>query len=274
MSSPKQDLIVYNDNSIISEKILESNQSYLSIISHIQGTAPTWLVNSLIENGLQGTSTLITNESPSKINGRSEVVFISFSHPELFYIKNCKKNGLELSNMKNFHYIDCFTDLFTKIIKNVNEPANDIKAMFANISSQIQKIQNSKIVIFFENPLILLQATTLTSNELLYYIFQLNKLCRNLFIITNQDQSSIIDLSTSNHSDPVFKASDFLVKLYHRSQLNIHLKPLETGRANDITGCLIISHGAVNYDIENLFVREQEYIFNLTKDANVSLFYR
>lgn len=274
MSSPKQDLIIYNDNSIISDEILNSNQSNLSIISHIQGTAPSWLTNSLIENALQGTSTLVTNESSNATKNRSDVVFISFNQPEEFYIKNCKKNGLELSKLNNFHFIDCFTNLFIDTIRNTTNPSKDINSLFQKISSKIQQIKGSKIIIFIEEPLILLQATTLEPDVLQGYIFQLNKLCRNLFVITNQDQSTTLDLSTTNPLDPVFKNSDFLLKLYHRSQLNIHLKPLETGRANDITGSLTISHGALDYDIDNLQVKEQEYIFNLTKDSNISLFYR
>lgn len=260
MSRPKQDLVFYDDSSIISERLLKSNHSHLSIISHTQGTGPLWLVNSILEEAITVR--------------RAEVVFISFSHPEEFYIKHCKKNGLELSSQKNFHYIDYFTNLFTDIIKNPTDLLIDVQRLFQKISDKVQQIKSSNIIIFIEDPLILLQGTTLSAEKLLVYLFHLNKLCRNLYFITPQDSSTIFDMSSTNPADPLFKNTEFLLKLYHRSQLNIHIKPLETGRANDITGSLTISRGVLDYAIENLNVKEQEYIFNLSRDSNFSLFFR
>ena len=57
--------------------------------------------------------------------------------------------------------------------------------------------------------------------------------------------------------DPMIKINDFLIKLLHRSQLNITLEPLITGRAKDITGSLTISKGCIPYD-ENLSISINE----------------
>lgn len=272
MSGQKQDLIVYNDNSIISDKVLLSPNNYLSIISHVQGTNPSWLLNSMIENATMGTATQVASESGMK-RKRSDVIFISFLHSADFYYKNCKKNGLDLATMENFTYIDCFTTLFTELIKDAKNAATDIEKIFSSISEKVTSIAGSKKIIFIEYPEFLVQATNLQPNVLLKHILLLNKLGKHLYVISNQDYPLTVDLSLSDSSHPTFKLTDFLVKLYHRSHLNINLKPLETGRAKDITGCLCITHGCLPY-MDNLQVREQEYIFNLTKDSNVSLYFR
>ena len=76
-------------------------------------------------------------------------------------------------------------------------------------------------------------------------------------------------------TDPSFKASDFLIKLFHRSQLNISLQPLNTGRAKDITGSLTISKGTIPYyNLPNLKINEREYVYYLTKDFQIKLYYR
>jgi elongator complex protein 6 len=129
MSGQKQDLIVYNDNSIISDKVLLSPHSYLSVIGHVQGTNPSWLLNSMIENATMGTATQVTSESGMK-RKRSDVIFISYLHSADFYYKNCKKNGIDLATMNNFTYIDCFTTLFTELIKDAKNATADIEKMF------------------------------------------------------------------------------------------------------------------------------------------------
>ena len=73
-------------------------------------------------------------------------------------------------------------------------------------------------------------------------------------------------------SNPTFKITDFITKLLFRSNLNITLEPLATGRAKDITGSIIVSKGAIPYD--DLIVEEKSYVYNITKDANVKIFYR
>lgn len=272
--SQRQDLTFFNDNSIISDKVLNSPSSYLSIISHIQGTSPTWLVNSLIENGLFGTASLVNNDLNQKLNNRSEVYFISFIQPQEFYNKNCKKNGIDLSILKNFKYIDCFSDLFTKTITNPINAHDQITRLFDDIIKKITASSSSKKIIFIEAPELLLLSTNLTSNQLLTIITKINNLCRQLYIIVPQDSPQLVDLSNTNEKDPVFKISEFLVKLYHRSQLNLNLQPLSTGRANDITGCLTISQGCIPFEIDTLKVLEKEYIFHISKESSVKLFFR
>ncbi|CUM54560.1 uncharacterized protein AC631_05346 [Debaryomyces fabryi] len=274
-TSQQQDLVFFNDNSLISNGILKSSSSHCSIISHVQGTSPTWLINSLLENSLIGTACLVNNDLNRKIPDRSEVYFISFSHPKDFYIKNCKKNGLDLSLLSNFKFIDCFSDLFLNKIKNPNKASGEVSKLFENIINEINASGNTNKVIFIESIEILLAATNIESKELLKQCFKINKLCRQLFVIVAQDYPQVIDLSASIPQDSVFKISDFLLKLYHRSQLNLNLQPLPTGRANDITGCITISKGAIPYEnIEGVEVIEKEYIYYVNKESSIKLFFR
>lgn len=273
MSSQRQDLVFFNDNSIIPQQVLANSQSYLSIISYLQGTSPTWLVDSLIENALLGTGTLVNNDLNVKTPNRSEVFFVSFNHSQDFYNKNCKKNGIDLSNLSNFKFIDCFSNLFTKLITTPQDCFGQFKKLMDDILKQVQASKAQSKVIFIESPELLLLSSNITSDQFLFEILKLNRLAKQMFIITPQD-SLLIDLSISSDQDPVFKISDFLTKLYHRSNLNLNLQPLSTGRANDITGCLTISKGLIPYELANLQVIEKEYIYHISKEFSIKLFFR
>ncbi|KAG2732654.1 hypothetical protein G9P44_003644 [Scheffersomyces stipitis] len=275
-SGQNQDLILFKDNSLVSEQILNSKASLLSLITHVQGTSPAWLTNSLIENALCGTAALVNNDLTKKVDNRAEVILISFLHSKDHYIKNCRKNGLDLATNPSFTFVDCFTKLFTETIKTPEKASSEVANLFGNIISTISKIENSRKVVFVEAPEILLQATSVSSDELLALLLKINRLSRQLFVISSRDYNTVFNLDSSVSQDPVFKCTDFLVKLHHRSQYNISLQPLSTGRANDITGSLAVSTGAIPVDslIPNLYVNEKEYIFNITKDSNVRLFLR
>ncbi|ODV77768.1 uncharacterized protein CANTADRAFT_22891 [Suhomyces tanzawaensis NRRL Y-17324] len=276
MSNQQQDLIFFQDNSLLSEEIITSESSVLSVISHVQGTSPSWLLNSLIENGLNGTATLINNDLNKKRSNRAEVFFVSFLHSKDFYIQNCKKNGLDLGHFTNFHFIDCFTNLFTKYIKDFKESSRGVSEIFGQIEKQVEAVGGTRKIVFIEGLELLLLSNAGKANDLLSHILKLNRKCRHLLVVSAQDSPQIVKLHANTTQDPAFEVSDFLVKLYHRSQLNINLQPLATGRANDITGSLTISRGSVPVEsiIPGLRVVENEYIYHVTKDASIKLFYR
>lgn len=268
MTSPQQDLSFFKDGSLVPSTLIANPSSYLSIISHVQGTSPAWLLSSLIETSLQGTA--MVNSDLPKVSNRAEVVFISFNHPKSFYVKNSKKNGLDLESLA-FHYHDCFSDLFTKKLGNPSDAVSDVAAMFSSIGDEISKIETSKRIIFIDGPELLLAATSLSANQLLFHLMKLNSLARQMFVIVSQDQP-MLDLDAKVPTEPSFKVADFLSKLYHRSSLNISLRPLITGRAKDITGCLVVAGGSVAYGAER--VEEKEYIYHVSKEMSVRLFFR
>lgn len=272
-SNQNQDLVFFQNNSLIAHEILNTPSSSLSIISHQQGTSPTWLINSLIENALIGTAGLINKDLMVKEKNRSQVYMISFLNNDEFYIRNCKKNGLDLNSQSNFHFIDCFSDLFTSKIQSLEHSRDLINKLFLEIKLEISKNIDEKKIIFIEWPELLLLATDVLVNDLVFHLLDINKLCRQLFVISPQD-IQVIDTQFNNTYDTEFKITDFLTKLYFRSQLNINLQPLVTGRANDITGSLTVSKGTIPYHNINLKIIEKEYIYHITKESSVKLFLR
>lgn len=269
----EQDLVFFRDNSIISDAVLESGNSYLSTIAYIEGTQPTWLVNSLIENGLCGTGSLVNKDLKASRTRATEVVCISFSNNLEFFSKGCKKNGLDLTRERNFKFIDCFTDLFTKLITNPGNSTTEVKALFENIYTQIKKSPNTKRIIFIENPEFLLAATSISSIELSNYLLKLNRLCSLMFVISCHTFPQIVDTTVNDPHDPVFKTSDFLTKLHQRTHLNIYVEPLTTGRAKDITGIITISKGSIPFE-PKIIIDEKSYTYNLTKESNIKLYFR
>ncbi|EGW30730.1 uncharacterized protein SPAPADRAFT_141731 [Spathaspora passalidarum NRRL Y-27907] len=267
-NQPQQDLIFFTDNSLIPSDVLSSQASYLSIITHVQGTSPTWLINSLIETALMGTASVV-NSDLKRIPKRSNVLVASFSHPHEFYVRNCKKNGLDLSSNPQFEFVDCFSTLFTELVSKPSDAKRDVDALFDKI---VKRVTNPNMAVFIEAPETLLYATNISSSDLLFNLTKINKNCRQLYVISSKDYPQYVDFDTTNPQDVSFKTTDFLVKLHHRSSLNITLEPLSTGRAKDITGSITISRGSIPY--ETVKVNEREYIYHVTKDSNVKLYFR
>lgn len=305
LNNPSQDLIFFKDNSLISDKIINQEttttttttasnnfHSYLSVITYNQSTSPNWLINGLIEDTLFGNATKSLNNHESYhqmkkkdiIIKNKKIMILSFLHNKEFYIKNCKRIGINLEEkekeqQQQFQFIDYFNDLFINLIKNPNDSIKDINKMFDNIINSLNNDSKDDVdVIIIEGVEILLFATNITSNQLIFNINRLNKKCRQLFVVSSKEclfkNNESIGV-TFSFDDPMIKINDFLIKLLHRSQLNITLEPLITGRAKDITGSLTISKGCIPYD-ENLSIsiNEKEYVYHITKDSQVKLYYR
>lgn len=266
-----QQLVFFSDHCIIPEvKNVSEDGMIMGIISESQGTSAAWLVATLIENSLQGSANHINSELPRRAI-KNPTTFVSFKRPAEFYAKLCKRNGVDLFAAREFKYIDLFTALFTKHIPNPSSRTvnADVTRMFETVSKLLPKKERS--VVLVENPEILLTSTEITPNELLAHIDELSRLSSHVFIILSTDRD-LIDLSLTDSSDPVFKISDFISKLYRRSNLCIYCQPLATGRANDLTGTLTISRG-VN-TIERRTVASKDYLYHINRDGNVKLFLR
>lgn len=272
MTSQQQDLIFYTDNSLILDVELTQNTHQLQIITYKEGTIPSWFINSLLENSLVGTANLVNRDLKAKKIDRSLVTFISFQNNAEYIINSCRKQGLDLANMANFTFIDCFSDLFTKRITNTANCKPQLKSTFMDVLKQVDTQNTDNRVIFVEGLEILLAATDASANDILLWIQKLSQSCKSLFMILNTE-SPLVDLDNGNPEDPVFKITDFYVKLHHRSSLNINLMPLSTGRAKDITGSLTVTRGSIPPPL-GLHVVEKEYIYHLSKESTVKLFFR
>ena len=261
MASAKQDLVLYKNGTLIANEILSSSSLSLATITHVQGTSPSWLVSSLLENAIQGTASLINSDLTTKVPLRSKVLLASFTNGIDYYHKNCRKNGIDLTQTDNFTFVDYFTGLFTEVIKNPSDASKSISTAFKLLE---EKATGNDIVII-EAPEILLHATNENVDELLSHLLSVNRQCKQLFVIMAKDSPQFVQDA---------RYMEFLVKLLHRSNLNISLLPLQTGRASDITGSLTITQGAIPHATGIPEVLEKEYIYHLTKDFNIKLFFR
>lgn len=271
MTSQQQDLVFFSDNSIISDKSFAPGNNAIHIISHKEATSPSWLLTSIVENGLLGTANLVNREFHTKIANRSLVTVASFVHPKDFWVLLCRKQGVDIETSSNFSYVDCFSDLFTNQVPNPKSPETGVARLFSNITSSISKQKHEKRVVILESPELLLAATDLSTNALISHIRQVAAQCSVLFVVINT-AAPLINFTGTQSGDPVTRITDFYVKLHHMSSLNINILPLATGRAKDITGCLTVARGALPAAPE-LQVVGKEYIYHITKE-NVKLFFR
>lgn len=260
--SQQQDL-VFHTNSLISDEDLDSGNHAIHVISHNPATSPAWLVTSLVENGLVGTAS-VNRELRKKID-RAGVSLVSFVHPRSFWVPLARKLGVNLDT-SNFTYMDWFSNLFTKDIPDPLQPDQQVTRLFDSLISKLDSQKLPGKVVIVESPEILLAATQLTSNELLRHLRRVAAHCSLLFVVVSTQEPLTSVSGTSE--DPVTRITDFYVKLHHMSSLNVHVQPLPTGRAKDITGSVTVARGAV---IGN--VLEKEYIYHLSKDT-VKLYYR
>lgn len=267
MTSQQQDLAIYDDGTLVDKGLFQKFSHSVHIVSHVEGTKPSWLVNSMMETLLAGTANLVNRDLPQSPAWAS-VTYISFLTNRDSLVKSCRRQGLDLDSVPQFKFIDCFTNLFEKI-SNPNDPAQ-VKGFLESISKQVRAAENS--VVFLDGPEFLLAATCLDANTLLSHILKLSLHCNLLVAVVNAD-TAILDLGASAPSDPVFKITDFFVKLHHKSSLNINIRPLATGKAKDITGCLSVSRGALSSD-HKVSIIEKEYVFQVSKEAGVKLYYR
>ncbi|SGZ58623.1 CIC11C00000005295 [Sungouiella intermedia] len=271
MTSQQQDLVFFSDNSIVSDHSLVSRNSSLHIISHLEGTNPSWLVSSILENCLVGTANLVNRELNRKIINRSQVTFASFIHSKAFWVPLSRKQGVDLDSNPNFQFVDCFSDLFTKQIPNPANAKPQVSKVFGTICKAIENQKSEKKVVVVECPELLLAATDLSSNDLVQHLRKVASLCNTLFVVINTE-SPLTNSTGALPDDPVFRISDFYVKLYHMSSLNISVQPLSTGRAKDITGCLTVARGSQPANPVTRVV-EKEYMFHIAKES-VKLYYR
>ncbi|KAH3674246.1 hypothetical protein WICPIJ_009646 [Wickerhamomyces pijperi] len=269
MTSQKQELHLFSGNAIIPHKSLTKSHLFTTI-SHVQGTSPTWLVNYLIDNALYDTCLLNEGQS-TRSSVKSGVVFISLINDSKTYEAGLKKLGVDLKSIPQFQFIDLFTDLFTKV--QPQEPQSIAKLFDSEVFPHISKTK--KPIIFIEGLELLLLSTQITSIQLLGYLSQLTSLSKSLFLITPSD-SELHDITTINtQSSRQHQYHDFLIRVLHRTNLNIALRPLSTGKAKDVTGTLTISRGSVPFEgLDGLEILEREYLYLVSRDNSVKLFFR
>ncbi|GEQ69992.1 hypothetical protein JCM33374_g3668 [Metschnikowia sp. JCM 33374] len=272
MTTQQQDLVFFDDNSLLSDKIITPENRELHIITHAEGTQPAWLINSLIETCLIGTANSVNRDLVRTASPRASVTYVSFLHPKEFVFKSCRKQGLDLECTNDFFFVDCFSELFSKQIVTPEDSKAQIDALFSGIIKQIHSNSRGSHVVVVDSPELLLSATNLSSNDLIHHLQRVNQDCNSMIVVSNIDDA-LIDMGSVTPADPVYRITDFFVKLHHKSSLNVNLSPLSTGKAKDITGCLTVSKGALP-PRASVRVLQKEYVFHVSKESNVKIFFR
>lgn len=266
-------LVFFENDCLIPEEFLTKQRSYFCMISHMQGTSPFWLIYVLIENSLTGSALEVNNELKSQPN-RANVVYLSFFEPKSFYTNSFNKKGLNLQDDDSFIFIDCFSDLFTKIITDTKNPDHDFDILFDNIKKKLNDLRDEKKVLFIDGFENFLFYTNIKSHQLVVKISELIKLSNLTFFIYSKNNLLYNHFNNKSDYELNFSFTKFLLKLYHKSHFNISFKKLSNEKSNDITGSLNISKGFRSSELFylNLHVKQKNYMYQILNDLSVKIF--
>ncbi|CAK9441034.1 uncharacterized protein LODBEIA_P49030 [Lodderomyces beijingensis] len=261
MSGQSQELYFFKNQTLTPDSSRDA--PFLTTITYDQSTSASWLVNALVECTLLGTASSVHKELKQPY--QKKVVLVSFLHDEQFFIRNCRRNGVDLSRSQSFTFVDYFTDLFEKIT-DATDPGQ-VGRLF-----DFNSVDLANSVVLIEAPEVLLYSTAISSDELLFQLLKVNNRSPHMYLVCAKDSPQFVNYQVSDFLNPAYKITDFLTKLLFRSNMNVTLEPLATGRANDITGSLTVAKGAIPY--MGAAIYEREYVYKVTKELNVKVFYR
>lgn len=248
----QQDLAIYDGSRITTDTI-----GQLNLILSAESTKPTWLNVGLVESCLLDRSYLSTATQHAKYTldaPKASVIFASFVNDTNVYARQFKRFiGLDLD------HINCAQFKFISFLKDGADN------WFETIQREVAKLRGP-ITIFLEDPEFALYLTDTSVDGVLKSLNSLNK-STNLYLIMPLDKPVLDYSEIQDDLSTVYMT--FLMKLIHRSHLILSLRPLTTGRADDVTGELIINRGLIGEAI-----MEREYIYLVSKDGNTKLFYR
>lgn len=271
MSLPqRQDLTLFSDQSVLPRELLNGDGHHMFLVTSTMATQPLWLLTALIETKIKGAplslngSAARRSENPATQEMKTPVVVASFLHEHSFYHQALQKLRINANAYK-------VVDLLTGFVQKCGGKPRDV--VLKELLEQFTPDSQSTILI--EQPELLLSLLDgLTSDELNQKFLQpLRKKC-NLLIV-----SSSIDLFQDNENDPLdgsrgaVEYTRFISSLIYTSIVVMNLRSLETGRAKDVTGSLMISRGGQTPAGLSVHVVENEYLY-LTEKENTRLFYR
>lgn len=236
----RQDLILYKDGSIVSPTVSKES-GYLSVVRHAPGTYPLWFIATLLSVAATNTAKGVNHSL--KPQPGAGATLVSFTNNRDFYAL-----AFKLVGPLKFEFIDCFSHLFDK---QIPDPENATK-LIATLFQQIQK--QAKGVLVIDGVELLQMATNILTIELTFHLQLLLKTCSQVWVIT---------------SDPLTATEELYENLLWRSHLVVHFKPLDTGRAKDITGLMTVTRGPVPAPTP---VAEEEWIYHLSaKEFKISV---
>ncbi|AAS54153.1 AGL338Wp [Eremothecium gossypii ATCC 10895] len=270
MTGQRQDLLVFSDQSVISRRLLQDGMHHLIMVPHRLGTSPRWLISALAEAFIFGTPVSLNEQQSAAAKAQRPhnteatrgpaVTVASFMHDAAHYQNVFSKLKLPSQAVR---IVDVFTDL---VKQNIGKPG---AAVLERLLESIPDQRNGGIII--EQPEVLLSLFRLTSDELhLNFINPLMKKCAVLVVVTSVDGFDGGDYERA--SKDAIEFMRFPTAAFHKSIAVLSLRPLDTGRAKDVTGILQVTQGG-SLEESDVHVVENEYLFHVQKES-IKLFYR
>ncbi|KAH3899012.1 related to Elongator complex protein 6 [Saccharomycodes ludwigii] len=268
----KQDLVIFNDRTVLPD--FKNHGHTLTHITHKLGTSPTWLLTALIETHIHGVP-LSLNES-EKSNGKipivnkSPIYISSFIHNESYSEQHFQN---KISPQSGYYILPNLMEEIMKCTINTHNNGNNFDGLCSYILKMLKvkkEEQEQQTTIILEEPQLLLALIpNLKARDiLLKLITPISQIFQRVIVVTN------IELYDNDATAESIEIKKFIQTIFYRSIVQLSLKPLETGRANDVTGTLRITRGGCASAVDNTtFVVENEYLYHVQKKS-IKLFYR
>lgn len=245
-----QELVLFSDGSVFSREICLGNGHNLITITSSPSNSPFWLINALIEARITAATDSGTTSGPVTVG--------SFIHSAKPYTDVLNRQKIDANS---YRVIDLLTDF---VIKNIAKPRAKVLAELLDAFTQVP----SSMIVLEQPEILLTLLDGLTSDELhRKFILPLMEKCGILVISTN------ISYSVSGVGRDSIQFARFASGCLYKSIAVLSLRPLETGRAKDVTGSLRITRGGASSTHLKCHVVENEYLYLNQKD-NTRLFYR
>lgn len=265
----KQELQIFSDHSVLSRHLFTDSSSNLVLVTDTVATNASWFVNALVETVTLGGPVSLNGNNSGSNSGLSssdpvKVVVGSFLNHQSYFTTAFDRLKVPRNR---YNVLQIAEDL---VVKNVGKP---VDVVIEWVLKQFEEsLSNSPSVVILEKPEILMALFKLNSDELhLKLINPLLKLC-SLLIVVNSVESFDNDFPEHLGKDTV-EFVRFTTSCFHKSFLVLSVRPLDTGKAKDVTGTLAITRGGALLDIPALHVVENQYLFHDLKE-NTTLFYR
>lgn len=251
----RQDLVVFSDQSVIPSELYKDGSHTLITITSSRFASPTWLINSLVESQVLGKPFSL-NADRSAVNAGSRAVTVgSFFQEKRHLASNLAKLKVDPHKYK---VVDLMTDMVVKI---AGKPRHKV---YTDIIQQFPSGPRSVIVL--EQPELLLALLDGATSDEIH-----SKLIKPLI-----SRCNVLIVAVNNYNDEDDSTADsqqfqrFTLSCFYKSTAVMSLRPLDTGRAADVTGTLRISRGGAFCEVP---VQENEYLYLNQKEAT-RLFYR
>lgn len=175
----------------------------------------------------------ILTQLVKRLGRHEKVTLITTINDEEFYIEALRRQGIKLQALPN-----------VRVVSLLGKPADNL----------LQYADKDTVVIL-ENPDLWTASGSMDVQDVAKTIFGLQQASKAVLCLIQADkpllEAADSSLLTTNHTN-------LGIQLLHQTDYIITLRPLPTGRADDVTGTLHVSRGARSSDVA---VEEREYLY-------------